>query len=125
VSSDFKQEALRDRELRSGVPRPLRGGPVFTPSSLSDRTDVRVERHGEAIGVTVEHHTLNEVATTRFDKSTWCARCKAGRHSRCHGRRRVHGLGFLPCLCRTCQDHPKQAETHRQEPDRGIHLVTE
>jgi hypothetical protein len=103
VSSDFKQEALRDRELRSGVPRPMPGKPGYTPSLLSDRTDVRVERHGEAVGVTVEHHSLAELTTTSRGRTTWCARCRTGRHSRCHGRRRVHGLGFLPCGCPKCR----------------------
>ena len=125
MPSDFKREALRERELRSGVPEPFRRLPGYIPAALADKTDVHIARGGNGeLAVRVAHGSLVEAATGRRDRSTWCARCKANEHHRCSGRR--HAVrGYAPCLCQVCQKAPGQAENHRREPDEGIHLVTE
>ncbi len=124
---NFRQEALRDRELRSGVPKPFMNRPGYTPPSLADHTDLRMERHGEEVKALVDHSSLREAAVAKRDRSTWCSYCRLSRHARCVGRRRVHGFGFLPCLCPTCEKAgrgaPGRPETGCGEPKRGISLV--
>ena len=40
--------------------------------------------------------------TKRVDKTTWCGRCRAGRHCECAGKRRVLRGPLQPCECVIC-----------------------